>query len=394
MRFMHIADLHLGKKLNGYSLLEDQRAILEQIATIACEEGVDAVLVAGDVYDRPVPPEGAVGLLDWFLAELHRAGVEVFMVPGNHDSAGRLSFLAPIVGLEGVHIAEPYVGAVEMHRIEREGATAQVFMLPFITPSDVRHYHGDAEVSTYDEALRYVLGQVEPVEGACSILLAHQLVLGSGELVRSESEQVTIGGLEQVGADAFERYDYVALGHIHAPQWVSKRAGDADPDSAVGGIRYAGSPLMYSFSEVAQRKSATIVDVYADGAVKVSTLPLVPLHGMREVRGGLAELRELAESDPTVSGDYIRATLTEPVMDAKARLKDLFPLLMRIDFDYFTEGAPASPEQAVEDMEKRSPIEVFEMLFESTYGREMSEGERSFLDQLASEVLAPEGGAR
>ena len=389
---MHLGDLHLGKRVNGFSLLEDQRAVLAEIRDIVRERDVEAVLIAGDVYDRPTPPVHAVELADEFITDLVESGVRVFVIGGNHDSTARLAFASRITREKGLVIAKPYDGALEWFDLDDPAGKApvRVHLLPFVTPLDVRRFFDDREVSTYDEAVAAVVEHAEMGPGA-NILVAHQLVLGSGEVTRSDSEQISIGGVDEVSASHFDGFDYVALGHLHAPQWVCGKDGSGTA------VRYCGSPLKYSFSEVSQRKAATIVDVDADGA-HVEEFPLHAVHDMRELSGTIDEMRAALEEDPSLSDCYMRAILTEPVVNAKAKLADLFPLIMRIEFDYASGESVAAP-PAIENLEQADPTEVFASLFKSVNGRDMDEDESKALGAVLERMVAAErdereGGAR
>ncbi|MGI6217636.1 MAG: exonuclease SbcCD subunit D [Coriobacteriales bacterium] len=376
MRLMHLADLHIGKRVNGFQLLEDQEHILEQAIEVADDKSVDAVVIAGDVYDRPLPPVQAVQAVDRFLTKLVEMKIPVLMIGGNHDSVGRLAFLSEISAREGLHIAKPYSGQVEKVVLEDEHGDVVFHLLPFITPSDVRRFFPDAKISTYDEAMREVMAADVLEPGTRNVLVAHQLVLGGSEVIRSDSEQVSIGGLDQISADVFEGFDYVALGHLHAPQWV-----------VPGKVRYAGSPLKYSFSEVNQKKSISIVSIDAQGETSVEEVPFEPLHGMIEVEGTLENMRELVGENPDMRNDYVRAILTEPQSNARAKLEDLFPLLMRIEFKYQGVSEPLAPDFNA-SVAKLSPTEVFADLFEKINGRPMNRDEEDCINDVAEVVEA------
>ena len=396
MKLMHLGDLHLGKRVNGFSLIEDQRHILHELTDIALGQEVDAVLVAGDVYDRPTPSVQAVELADEFITALIVAGIKVLVIGGNHDSTARLAFASRITREKGLHIAKPYAGKLEWVDLEDEdGGSVRVHLLPFVTPFDVRRHFEDREIATYDDAVAAAVGNVEMGPGP-NVLVAHQLVLGSGEVTRSDSEQISIGGIDEVSSSHLSAFDYVALGHLHAPQWVS-RGGDVSP---AGAIRYCGSPLKYSFSEVDQRKSVSIVKLSAGNAPQVEELELHPLHGMRELRGTIGELRSESTNDSSLEGCYIRAILTEPTVNAKAKLMDLFPLVMRVEFDYGSSGQGAVAPRTIGNPEQADPLDVFASLFENVNGRPLSDAERGILHGIIGRIAsspAPsdeeEGGA-
>ena len=380
MKFLHLGDLHIGKRVNEFSMIEDQRVVLGELSRIAVDEGVDAVIIAGDFYDRQVPSEQAVGLAGDFLEELHEAKLPVLMIPGNHDSAERLSFLSGIIGDDGIHIAGPYEGEVEQVVLEDGAGPVAVHLLPYVTPADARHAHPECEAHSFDEALRAIVERMDIDESRRNVLVAHQLVLGGSEPLRSDSEQASIGGLDEVSASVFETFDYVALGHLHAPQWIVRDK-----------IRYCGSPLKYSFNEVDQRKCANIVELGPDGGVALQALPLHAPHDMAELRGSLPEVRAQAAERPELEDCYMRVVLTEPVSDAKAKLQDLFPLLMRVEFDYASEGG-TSLVRGAREVEEPQPEEVFAELFAETNGRDMNERESEAFEAVLAGMR--EGGAR
>ncbi len=384
MKLLHLGDLHIGKRVNEFSMIDDQREVLAGLVDLAAARQVDAVLVAGDFYDRQVPSEQAVGLAGWFLTKLVESGTPVLMVPGNHDSAERLAFLSEVVGREGIHIARPYSGEVECVVLDgagrggdsvaaghSDGSSVAVHLLPYITPSDARRWVPGCEAKTFDEAVRAVVGQMELRDGMPNVLVAHQLVFGGTSPIRSDSEQATIGGLDEVSAGALEGFDYVALGHLHAPQWVVE-----------GRIRYCGSPLKYSFSEARQRKVANIVSIANNGSVEVEEVPIELPHDMVEVRGTLEQIRAKAEARPDLARAYVRAILDEPVADARAKMHDLFPLLMKVEFDYAKQDGRAA-QGAAGNVNDLDPVEVFEDLFEKINGRAMTDAERKMFAEVA-----------
>ena len=381
MRFLHLGDLHIGKRVNEFPMIADQRFALDALARMAAEHAVDAVLIAGDFYDKPVPSEQAVMLAGSFLEELHRAGIAVLIVPGNHDSAERLSFLSGVIGDDGIRIARPYGGKVERVMFSDKAGDVAVHLLPYVTPSDVRRCHPESGARTFDEAVRAVVEHMDIDAGIRNVLVAHQLVLGSSQPLRSDSEQASIGGLDEVSADALSPFDYVALGHLHSPQWV-----------VPGRIRYCGSPLKYSFSEAGRDKTASIVELDGGRRVELEELPVPMLHDMAEARGTLAEVRELACEQPGLADCYMKVVLTEPVEDAKAKLQDLFPLLMRVEFDYAGQDGKADTAQRPADIEELEPGDVFAELFEKMHGRVMDDEERHALEDVLAKV--GEGGAR
>ena len=375
MKFVHLADLHIGKSVCGFSMLEDQRYILEQIQGIIIREAPDAVLIAGDIYDKPVPSARSVQLLDDFLCGLSKYGCEVFVISGNHDSPERLSFGGRLMDASGVHFAPVYSGRVEPFTLEDEYGEVCVWLLPFVKPADVRAFFPGAEISSYTGAVRTTVQAMEPDSGARNVLVTHQFVTGAK---RCGSEEISVGGADNVDASVFEGFDYVALGHIHGPQSV----GDSR-------IRYCGTPLKYSFSEVSHKKSVTIVELGARqeppaeksagakrsyAAIDIRTVPLEPLHDMREIRGSYDEVTARDFYKDTAVDDYLRVTLTdeEDIPDGYAKLRLIYPHLMRLDYDNRRTRAEVDLPLEAAGGHKR-PEELFAGFYEEMNGAPMTE---------------------
>lgn len=342
MQFIHVADLHLGKKLNEAPLIDDQRHILAQIAQLATAHRVSAVLVAGDVYDRAVPPAEAVQLLDQFITGLAAQGVAVVLISGNHDSAERLAFGATLLATENVYIAPPLDAAhtaVAPVRFHDEYGEVCVWPLPFLKPAHVRAALPQAPAGTYTQAVASVLATLPMNPAQRNVLLCHQYLTGAE---RAESEEAPVGGLDNVDASVMDAFDYVALGHLHRAQRVGRDT-----------VRYAGSPLAYAFSEAGEPKSATLVTLGPKGEVAVRALPLTPLRPLRTLRGRYAELALRQNYQGTGLTDYLAVTLTDEtdVPDALAKLQSIYPNLLRLAYDNArtragdAAGAPQGGEQ-------------------------------------------------
>lgn len=369
MKLIHLSDLHLGKRVNGFSMIEDQTYILTKILEIVEAESPDGVILAGDLYDKPVPPTEAVRLFDDFLVALAARRVPVFAISGNHDSADRLAFGSRLMDAEGVHLAQAYRGDVAPFPLEDGLGPFFVYMLPFIRPADVKNALPEAEIETYTDAVRAAVRRMAPDPAARNVLVAHQFVTGAE---RSDSEEVSVGGLDNVDASAFEPFDYVALGHIHGPQ-------------NIGGprVRYCGTPLKYSFSEEAHTKSVTVAEFGKKGELSVRTVPLTPLRDLRTVRGTYDELTLRANYEGTATGDYLRAVLTDEmdVPDAAARLRVIYPNLMKVEYDnQRTRALGATP--MAEAAERRSELELLAEFFEKANGRPLSEPQRELALRL------------
>lgn len=378
MKFLHLADLHIGKRLNEFNLIEDQKYVLEQILTLAKDEEVDGVLIAGDVYDRSQPTAEAVGLLDDFLASLSDAGLSVLMISGNHDSPERLSFGSRILQKNGLHIAGTFNGHLETVTLEDEHGPLHIYLMPFLKPAQVRAFF-EQKIDTYHQAIEAVLGaaQINPKER--NILVAHQFVVHADqEPLRSDSESTSVGGLDSVEAFLFADFDYVALGHLHRPQQIGLES-----------IRYGGSPLKYSFSEATNRKTVTIVDLGPKGDLTIKQHPLMPLRDLREIKGPLVELLRFGKEDPNGAQDYLRITLTdeEEIYDALGQLRLVYPNLMVLELENSRTGAGAlSPAAATGELVKRNPLDLFAAFYELQNNSELTPEQIQVLEQVFAEA--------
>ena len=377
MKFIHLSDLHLGKRVNEFSMLEDQRYILWEILRIIGEEKPEAVIIAGDVFDRTVPPAEAVTLLDEFLTRLAGMKQQVFIISGNHDSAERIAFGSRLMELSGVHLSPVFDGKIAPCVLRDGLGEVRIWMLPFVKPADVRHVYPEEEIGNYTDALRAVISRMEIDPSARNVLAAHQFVTGAA---RSESEDVSVGGMDNVDASVFDAFDYVALGHIHGPQHIGRET-----------VRYCGTPLKYSFSEKDQVKSVTVAELGGKGETTVRTVPLTPVHEMREIRGRYEELTLRSSYEGTATDDYLRVILTdeEDVPDALARLRTIYPNIMKVEYDNRRTRA-SSEVGAAEEVNRKSGIELFEEFYTAQNGQPMSEEQRGFslglLERLEEEM--------
>lgn len=374
MKFIHLSDLHLGKRVNGYSMLDDQRYILRQILRIVSEEQPDGVLLAGDIYDKSVPPAEAVELFDEFLVQLVRLQQKVFIISGNHDSPERLSFGGRLMTASGVYVAPVYHGPVPPIYLEDNHGKLAVYLLPFLKPAHIRHWHPEAEVTSYTDALRTAAEAMQPDTSIRNVLVTHQFLAGAD---RCESEELSIGGTDAVDASVFDPFDYVAAGHLHSPQQVGRDT-----------VRYCGTPLKYSFSEVHHKKSITIVEFAEKGAVSVRTLPLTPLRDLREIRGSFAEVTEKAFYQGTsLSNDYLHITLTdeEELPNAIGHLQKIYHNIMKLDYDNRRTRSSAEIIGA-ESIESKSPLQLFGELYEKQNGQPMSKTQQKFILELMENI--------
>lgn len=366
MKLIHLSDLHLGKRVNEFSMLEDQQYILTEILQIIDREAPDAVLIAGDVYDKSVPSAEAVGLLDEFLVDLSRRELQVFVISGNHDSPERMAFGGRLMERSGVHLAPVYDGRVTPFTLCDGYGPVKVYLLPFVKPSHVRRCFPDREIASYTDALSVAIEAMEVDEAERNVLVTHQFVTGAA---RCDSEEISVGGTDNVDAAVFAPFDYVALGHIHGPQQVGRET-----------VRYCGTPLKYSFSEAGQQKSVTVVELGEKGSVAVRTVPLTPLRDLAELRGTYQELTFRGFYEGTsYQRDYVHITLTdeEDIPDAVSKLRIIYPNLMKLDYDNKRTQAGIVLEGA-EDAQRRSPLELLEEFYEKQNGQPMGQEQRSF----------------
>ena len=377
MKLMHLSDLHLGKIVNGFSMLEDQKYILAQILELARSEKPDGVLIAGDVYDKRVPAAEAVGVLDGFLTDLARIA-PVLLISGNHDSAERLAFGGRLMTAAGVYVSPVYDGTVRTVELTDEFGPVQIHLLPFLKPVQVRRFFPEAEVANYTDAVRTALAHIDRGDGARHVLVTHQLVTGA---LPCDSEELSIGGSENVDAEVFEGFDYVALGHLHGPQ----RAGGEH-------IRYCGTPLKYSFSEEKHHKSVTMVTLGEKGSVQIDTLPLKPLRDLKVIRGTYQELMARSYYQNTdLPESYLHIILTdeEDVPEALGRMRQVYPYIMKLTYDNTRTRSHRDPlEQRVDA--RKTPLELFRQLYEAQNNQPMTEQQDEFLARLIGAIWEEE----
>lgn len=357
MKFFHIGDLHLGKKIYDFSMIDDQKYILAQILKRAEEENIDGIFISGDVYDKGVPPVEAVNLLDEFLTELAKRNIAIFMIAGNHDSAHRLNFGSRLFQENQIHICGSFNGSLEPMILQDEFGEIGVYLLPFIKPALVSPYYQE-EIPTYQRAVEIVLQGTTLRKKRRNILLAHQFVTWHGEAEQSDSETYSLGGLDEVDAGIFFDFDYVALGHLHSPQRIAKDE-----------IRYAGSPLAYSFSEIRRKKNITKLELGKKGDIKIDFIPLIPKRSLREIKGPLQSLMEAGRKEGG-SKDYMRAVLTDSMAqnDPMGQLRTIYPNLMTMEME--SSGKYEEKELAY-SAEHTSPQELFQLFFERQNQKEM-----------------------
>ena len=368
MKLLHLSDLHLGKKLNEASLLEDQRHILRQILRLMDQHRPDGVLIAGDVYDRAVPSAEAVALLDWFFTELSARDTVTVVISGNHDSAERLAFGSRLFTASRIHLSPVYDAAhadIAPVRLTDAHGPVDVWPLPFIKPAHVRSALPDADPQTYTEALAAVVGTLALDPAARNVLLCHQFITGGQ---RSDSEDVPLGGLDNVDASVFDAFDYVALGHLHRPQRVKRDT-----------VRYCGSPLKYSFSEADDRKSVTLVELRQKGDITLQALPLEPLHDLRRLRGAYQELTLRKNYLNTAREDYLAITLTDEYdePDALSKLQSIYPNLLQLAYDNARTSHNRQVD-AAQGPERHTPVEWLSDFYQLQNNQPMDEAQRRY----------------
>ncbi|QIB69532.1 exonuclease SbcCD subunit D [Aminipila butyrica] len=377
MKFIHLSDLHLGKRVNEFSMLEDQAYILEQILQRIWEEKPDAVLIAGDVYDKSVPPGEAVQLLDEFLSSLAEGGLSVFVISGNHDSAERMAFGGRLMKNSRVYMAPVFSGVLEPIHCTDSWGDVCIYMLPFIKPAHVRRFYPNVEILSTNDGIRAVLQGLEVDTSCRNLLLCHQFITGA---LACESEELSVGGLDQVDASLFADFDYVALGHLHGPQQVLRET-----------VRYAGTPLKYSFSEVNHRKSITVVELKEKGRVQVRTIDLIPKRDLREIKGTYMELTARDYYQEMNQEDYLHITLTdeEDIPDAIGRLRSIYPYIMKLDYDNKRTRSigQVSPDA---EAEQKSPLTLFGEFYEKQNNQPMSEEQYQLIQGLMENIWEEE----
>ena len=373
MKFAHIADLHIGKRVHDFSMLEDQRYILEEMLRIFDEEKVDGVLIAGDVYDKTVPSAEAVQVFDDFITKLAKMEMPIYMISGNHDSAERLAFGAQLFENNGVYISPVYEGEVKKVEVEDVYGTVNIWLLPFLKPATVRHALQREDINTYEDGVVAALQGCEIDTEQRNILVAHQFVTGAD---RSDSEETSVGGLDNVSAEVFEDFDYVALGHIHRAQKMGRET-----------LRYSGTPLKYSFSEADHKKSVTIVELLEKGRVEIHVVPLVPRRDMRKMRGTYMEVTARDAYTEENKMDYLQITLTdeEDVPGALQKLRTVYSNLMRLEYDN-ARTRENREVQAVEAQEQKSELELFEEFYELLNNESMKDEQVEFVEKLIQDL--------
>ena len=377
MKFIHISDLHLGKRVNEFSMLEDQKDILNKILKIIGEENPQGLLIAGDIYDKSIPTVEAIQLFDEFLCQLSKKKVPAFIISGNHDSAERIAFGGRLMKESGVYVAPAYSGKTDAITLEDEWGPVHIYLLPFVKPVNVKRFFEDDSIESYTDAVQCAVRQMNLNSDERNILVTHQFVTGAK---RSESEDISVGGTDNVDVSVFDGFDYVALGHIHGPQKIGRET-----------VRYCGTPLKYSFSEIHHEKSVTIVEMKEKGNVEIRTRKLEPLRDWCEIKGTYMKLTEKLYYENLDRESYMHVTLTdeEDIPEAVRKLQVIYPNLMKLDYDnQRTRGKSSFAE--IEEVEEKTPYDIFEELYEKQNNQPMSEEQTQLIQNLVEQIW--EGG--
>lgn len=374
MKFLHLSDLHLGKRFYETSLIEDQADILNKIICVIDEENPDGVFIAGDVYDRSTPSAEAVQLFDSFLVELAKRNLQVFVISGNHDSPERIAFGANIMNKSGVYLSPVYDGKITPITLEDKHGKLDVYLLPFVKPSHVRRFYPDEEINSYTDAVRVAIKNMNVDLSRRNVILTHQFVTGA---IRSESEE-TVGGTDNVDASVFEDFDYVALGHLHSRQFCYNDK-----------IKYSGTPLKYSFSESEDKKCVTVVEFFGKGEkLLIKDVELLPLRDVKKIKGTFAELTDMSLIDKeSAEKDYFQITLTDEddIPDAMAKLQRVYKNAMDLKYDNKRTRSESSL-SSVNGVEEKSVFELFEEFFKMQNNSEMSEDQRKFVKDIIEKI--------
>ena len=374
MKFIHLSDLHLGKRVNEFSMLEDQEYILTKIINIIDDQKPDGVIISGDVYDKSVPSAEAVELFDDFLVKLSNRNLKVFVISGNHDSAERIAFGGRLMDKSGIYMSPVYDGKIEPITVSDNFGDVNIYMLPFVKPANVRRFYPESEISSYTDAIKTIIDDMSIDESKRNILITHQFVTGAS---RTESEDISVGGTDNVDASVFEKFDYVALGHIHRSQ---KCTSDY--------IRYSGSPLKYSFSEANDKKEVVILDIKDKGSIELSFVPLVPKRDMVEIKGKYDELtlKSFYENTSYIE-DYMHITLTDEddIPDVLTKLRVIYKNIMKLDYD--NQRTRHSVEiNGADNVERKSPFEHFGEFYEMQNGQALSEEQSEFMTEIIEQI--------
>lgn len=373
MKIMHLSDLHIGKRVNEYSMLQDQDYILKEILNIIDNEKVETVIIAGDVYDKSVPSAETVELFDEFLYDLSSRNLNVLIISGNHDSPERIAFGGRLISKSKIYLSPVYNGKVKPITLNDDYGKVNFYLLPFIKPANVRRFFPEENIENYIDAVKVAIDNMNVDFSERNILVTHQFVTGA-EL--SESEDISVGGTDNVSREVFDGFDYVALGHIHREQTVG-----AD------NIRYCGTPLKYSFSEANHIKSVTILDFNDKGNIQYKKVELKPFRDMREIRGTYDELTLKSNYENTCTDDYLHITLTDEddIPNVISKLRVIYPNIMKLDYDNLRTRSVGTVD-VTDDIERKSPLELFAELYKKQNNQDMNDEQEEIMKTLVEEI--------
>lgn len=377
MKIFHLSDLHIGKRLKEYSMLEDQKYILEDILSICDRDKIDCMVIAGDIYDKTVPPAEAVQIFDDFLYRVSMKKMPVLVISGNHDSPERISFGGRVMAAGGVYIAPVYNGRIEPVVLSDEFGEVNFYLLPFVKPANVRQYYPDRKIESYTDAISAIIGNISLDKSKRNVLVTHQFVTGSQ---LSKSEEFFIGGTENVDGGLFEDFDYVALGHIHRPQYIGSKK-----------IRYCGSQLKYHFDETEQEKTYTVAELREKDVLEITEYPVIPRRQIKAYKGFYDKLTDKSFYDNVNTEDYIYITLTDEadIPDAARKLKNIYPNMLQLFYDNSRTRTKNIVHSEVRN-EKLPPIDIFSEFFELRCSRKMTDEQQKYMESLIKSVWEEE----
>lgn len=375
MKLMHLADLHIGKRVNDFSMIEDQRYVFKQIMDLMDQQEINAVLLAGDVFDKSIPSVEAIQLFDWFITKMSEKSIPCYIIGGNHDSGERLSLASSLLEKQGLIVEGTLKDSVKSVELQDDYGTVWIHMIPYIKPIHVKNEFPDASIESYEDAMKYLVSTLTLNPNERHVLMAHQLVLNATTpLEFSDSEVLSIGGLDQISYEVFNQFDYVALGHLHKSQKVGRE-----------GIRYSGSPLKYSFSEVNHKKAVTVVTLKGKGDIEIEQIPLTPLRDLRKIRGPLEEILKHVNT----SQDYVHVTLTdqEELVDALLKVRSVYPNTMILEFD--KNKIEVTNKESI-DVSQKTDIELFVSFFHQQNQTDLTKQQLSFVKQIMEDCRGEE----
>lgn len=377
MKILHISDLHLGKRVKEFSMLNDQKYILEQILKTADSENPDCIVIAGDIYDKSIPPAEAVSIFDDFICKIAERKIPAFIISGNHDSPERIAFGGRLMPASGIHIAPVYNGRITPIELSDQYGIVRFYMIPFIRPADVRHIYPDLKIDSYTEALRNIIEELEIDHSFRNVLITHQFVSGASSL---SSEEFLVGGTEIVESSVFADFDYTALGHIHRAQ----TAGSPK-------IRYCGSQLAYHIDEADKEKTVTIAELRKKGELEIRTVPLVPKRAVHVYKGLYSQLTDKSFYEKCCTDDYVYLVLTdeEDIPDAIHKLRKVYPNIFGLLYDNSRTNKKSVIRSEIKN-ESLPPAEIFSRFYEEQCGHSMTGEQQEFVRSLIKEVWEKE----